>query len=394
MKLRWRKNIKRSPFYSSILSKGLRIPVIDKKFFMTKFDSINTRGVKKEKAFEIALQAEKSRDFESTINGVSVGLSSGTSGNRGLFLTSRKEQEKWVGAVLDRVIGFSLRKRKVAFFLRANNNLYEAVGSKLLTFDFYDLQKPIAELIEQFTKSNSNLLVAQPSVLLEIARYCEREHKTLHLEKIISVAEVLEDDTKAYISDVFQLPVHQVYQCTEGFLAYTCEQGNLHLNEDFLEIKRNYLDKEETKFHPIITDYLRYTQPVINYELNDILHVGDLCACGSRATVISKIEGRSDDIFVFETKVEKVIIFPDFIRRAVIESDETISNYIVAQKDNTTISISIEGEDKEQQRRCKQAIAELLCERGVEDFTINFTPFEHNSILKFKRIRNDSNTKF
>ena len=387
--LKWKRNLRKSPFYNAIVSKGLRFPVIDKKIFMAKFDRINTKGIKKDEAFEIALKAEESRDFASTMNGVSVGLSSGTSGNRGMFLTSRKEQEKWVGAILERVIGLSFKKRRVAFFLRANNNLYEAVKSKLIQFDFYDLQQNLNNLIVDFIKSNSNIIVAQPSVLLEIARHCDKHTISIKFDKVISVAEVLEEDIKTYVESVFKSPISQVYQCTEGFLAYTCKLGSMHLNEDFLKIDRHYLDTEHTKFHPIITDYLRYTQPVIMYELNDILHIGEQCRCGSQAAAISKIEGRSDDVFRFTKEGEEYIIFPDFIRRAIILSQDTITNYIVSQKSNDEVTLSIEGNHKSLLEEGSIALRKLLDKKKLPHVTVSVTDFEHNPILKFKRIRND-----
>lgn len=392
MRTRWRWNLKKSPFYSSLIAKGLGFPVICKSIFMANFDTINTQGITKKEAFGVAIQAEMSRNFNSTINTISIGLSSGTSGNKGIFLTSRTEQEKWVGAVLDRVIGLSLQKRKVAFFLRANNNLYEAVESKLIQFEFYDIQQPLQKIISKFTTSNSDILVAQPSVLLEIARHCEQKNLPLNLVKVISVAEVLEEDIKTYLTRIFNLPIHQVYQCTEGFLAYTCKQGNLHLNEDFLDIKRNYLNKEKTKFTPVITDYLRYTQPVIRYELNDILHLGEKCSCGSKATVIAKIEGRADDVFRFHKAGKEIVIFPDFVRRAIIAADENITNYIVAQKSNTELLLSVEGEHTTQIKKATDALIELCTQKKISDIQIIHIPFEHNPILKFKRIRNDSKT--
>ena len=44
---------------------------------------------------------------------------------------------------------------------------------------------------------------------------------------------------------IFCKKIHQVYQCNEGFLAHTCEKGNLHFNEDFLIIEKEYLDTEK-----------------------------------------------------------------------------------------------------------------------------------------------------
>ncbi|MEI7582162.1 MAG: hypothetical protein WCJ44_05780 [Runella sp.] len=83
---------------------------------MQHFDTINTCGIHKEEALKLALASEQQRDFSPTINGITIGLSSGTSGNRGLFLASQQERAEWVAAILDRVIGARLKKRKAAFF--------------------------------------------------------------------------------------------------------------------------------------------------------------------------------------------------------------------------------------------------------------------------------------
>ena len=98
--------------------------------FMLNFDQINTMSITISEAMEVAEKAEQLRDFSPTIKDITIGLSSGTSGNRGVFMASQKERANWVACVLDRVIGFSLKKRRVAFFLRANSNLYSSITSK------------------------------------------------------------------------------------------------------------------------------------------------------------------------------------------------------------------------------------------------------------------------
>ena len=149
MRKNWIKTLSSSPYYSDLLKNNQKFPTMKKKLFMEFFDSINTVGIKKEEALKLAFESEKTRDFSPSIKNISIGLSSGTSGNRGVFLTSKIEKAIWVGAILDRVIGFSLKKRKVAFFLRANNNLYQAVKSGLLSFTFFDLKTPIEEHIKK-----------------------------------------------------------------------------------------------------------------------------------------------------------------------------------------------------------------------------------------------------
>jgi putative adenylate-forming enzyme len=392
-KRKWRNNLVNSHFYKPFVLENREFPILNKTLFMEHFNAINTVGISKEEAFKVALNSEESRDFSPSINGISVGLSSGTSGNKGLFLTSTKEKANWVGAVLDRVIGFSLRKRKVAFFLRANNNLYESVKSIILTFHFFDIKTPIANHIKALIAVQADILVAQPSVLFEIARIYQAENIQSSFKKIISVAEVLEDDQKAFFEEVFRCRIDQVYQCTEGFLAHTCKKGRLHFNEDWLKIEKHYLDKEHKIFHPIITDYLRSSQPVVRYELNDIIHEGLLCDCGMKSTVIEKIEGRSDDVFRFERNKKKILIYPDFIRRAIINSSDAIVNYVVCQYTEYEIRLSLEVQDTVQKEsvylQASNALKIMLREMDLTDVDVVEFDYQHSPMNKFKRIRND-----
>jgi putative adenylate-forming enzyme len=200
----------------------------------------------------------------------------------------------------------------------------------------------MSENTDELIAFEPHILVAQPSVLREIAiEYATRKIANLP-EKVISVAEVLEDEDKRFFEQVFQQKIHQVYQCTEGFLAATCEVGNLHFNEDFLVIEKHYLDENKKRFHPIITDLNRFSQPIIRYELNDIIHEGEPCKCGRKSMTIEKIEGRSDDVFRFKNKNNIIPIFPDFIRRAVIMASDEITFYTVIQRSDSAIDCYLE----------------------------------------------------
>ncbi|NKF33203.1 hypothetical protein HER21_43035, partial [Pseudomonas sp. BGM005] len=87
-------------------------------------------------------------------------------------------------------------------------------------------------------------------------------------------------------------------QCTEGFLAHTCERGVIHLNEDGVLVEREALDGE--RFTPIVTDLRRRAQPIVRYRLGDVLRERrEPCPCGSALTAIERIEGREGDTLVF-----------------------------------------------------------------------------------------------
>jgi len=363
---------------------------------MANFDALNTVGIKKEQALMVALKSEETRDFTPMIGQISIGLSSGTSGNKGIFLTSKREKEIWVGAILDRVIGFTLRKRKVAFFLRANNNLYESVKSGRLAFHFFDTKVPLREQFDQLVALSADILVAQPSVLFEIAKMVDSQGVKASFSKIISVAEVLEPDQKVYFERVFGCRVDQIYQCTEGFLAYSCSKGNLHFNEDWLLIEKKYLDESKTRFHPIITDYLRSSQPIVRYELNDIIHEGAACTCGSKSTVIKRIEGRSDDVFRFFKDGKEIVIYPDFIRRAILNATDLVTNYMVVRKSKFVMNIYLEVADIDQfdvaYHLVRESLITLFLEFGLKEIEFHHVKYEHNPIHKFRRIKNEYST--
>ncbi|MES2647598.1 MAG: F390 synthetase-related protein [Bacteroidota bacterium] len=387
-------HLTRSVFYKPYIKEGVTLqdfPLINKKIFVDNFDAINTCNIKCTDAYEQALKAEQSRNFSPTINGITVGLSSGTSGNRGLFLANEDERARWVAAIIDRVIGFSFKKRKVAFFLRANSNLYDSVKSRFIQFHFLDLLKPINENLHQLQILQPCILVAQPSMLSEIAKAMQAGLLTIQPKKVISVAEVLTPEDNTYLSKVFGQIIHQVYQCTEGFLAHTCKFGVLHFNEDFLFIERKYMDAGNTKFHPVITDLFRTTQPVIRYELNDIITEKKSCECGSRMMAIESIEGRSDDMLRFETgDKQEAKIFPDFFRRAIITSANCIDDYAVIQKGNNLLHLFIDPYNEEQFNLAAASIQNLLQHYNVTGIDIKKSNDNgHIPGNKLRRIKNE-----
>jgi len=366
-------------------------PIINKAIFMANFDAINTVNIKLEEALAVAIKSEENRDFSPTISGITIGLSSGTSGNRGVFLASEEERAYWVALMLDRVLGFSLKKRSIAFFLRANSNLYDSVKSKLLAFHFFDLLNSIDAHIKHLNALQPSILVAQPSMLLELANAIKANKLDIKPTKVISVAEVLTPEDKTYLSNVFKQTIHQVYQCTEGFLASSCEYGTLHFNEDFLIIEKKYIDQEQSRFHPIITDLRRRSQPIIRYELNDIIQEKTNCSCGSKLMAIEAIEGRSDDILTFKNaENQEVKIFPDFFRRAIILSDNTISDYALIQTEPNHLILYAKSQHEKSFQLACEAIQDLLKKNNI--FEVEISQTNHNHTLKgqkLRRIKND-----
>lgn len=374
------KNLK-SDFYpnSQILED---FPIINKKIFMDNFDIINTLGVSKKDALNVALHAENSRDFSSKIANATVGLSSGTSGSKGLFLVSDDESNRWAGYILKRMLPKPLFQRhKIAFFLRANSNLYESVNSYFISFTFYDLLIPLKEHIDVLNETQPSILIAPAQVLRLLAQSNALE---IQPKKIISVAEVLEEDDKIIIEKRFMRPVHQVYQCTEGFLAHTCKDGNLHLNEDIVFIEKEWIDEKSSRFSPIITDLNRTIQPIIRYKLDDILVLDEEpCSCASAFTRIKRIEGRCDDILKMHTTDNKdYLLYPDFVRRAIISIDADVSEYRIV-KNNDTLHIYLDPIAVENE--VEKALYRLYIIHGIKPLKHQYHMYKREELNKKRR---------
>ena len=380
-----------SPYYKNINTDKIdEIDIVDKKTMMDNFERMNTLGLDKDEALKIAIESEHTRDFSKKYDGISVGLSSGTSGHRGLFVLSDKETMQWAGAILAKLLPeYNLIGHRIAFFLRADNNLYEAINSVFIKFKFFDLLVSMEENIKELEKYNPTILVAPASVLKEIGKEkLSKKIDKISPKKIISVAEVLTEKDERFIKKAFNKEIiHQVYQCTEGFLAYTCKYGNIHVNEDIVKIEKEEIDKE--RFIPIITDFYRKTQPIIRYRLNDVLvSTNKKCECKCPFMIIDKIEGREDDIFIFESsllKEKEVQVYSDFISRCLVYVPD-ITNYRVVQTDKKHIIVYIDNMDKVITENITKEFKRLSERKKFRMPEIEFKEYETEKNKKVKRV--------
>ena len=341
-----------SPFYREHwaghnLEEWRTLPTVDKATMMAHFDRFNTVGVTRAAALDAALAAERSRDFRPTVGPYTVGLSSGTSGHRGVFLVSPAEQGAWAGMILARALHRIHRGGvRVAFFLRSFSNLYAQANGRLVKLRYFDLMTPISAAAEQLNHFQPHIVIGPPSLLGLLADAQERGALQVSPDRLISVAEVIEPQDQARLAAIFRAPVHQIYQCTEGLLAVSCAHGALHIQEDVVAIQLEPLDATGQRCTPIVTDLWRRTQPIIRYRLNDVVRLAPLpCPCGSPFRVIEAIEGRCDDLcYFFDGAGQRQAVFPDTLRRAVLLGSGAILDYEIVQERDGQLQIRLLAE--------------------------------------------------
>lgn len=313
---------KRYRFYRGISGDCLDdFPIMDKATWLENFAGLNIAGVTLEQARAVGRRAEADRSFSGKVAGLSVGLSSGTSGRQGVFLTSRMERAHWAAAMIGRALPRPLGGRqRVAMVLRAGGPLYDSVSMPGIAFRFIDLLAGVSTQQRQLQDFGPTILAAPPAALDIYERAVRRGELSLRPRTIYSVADVLDDQLRDRLHATFQVTIGQIYQATEGFLGISCPQGTLHLNDDLVHVEREPVGGEPRRFIPVITDFTRVSQAIIRYRMGDVLVAAEKpCACESPLTQIDAIEGRADDMLRLpNAQGIPTILFADFIRNAIL----------------------------------------------------------------------------
>ncbi|ABX03025.1 MAG TPA: adenylate cyclase [Herpetosiphon sp.] len=366
------------------------LPAVDKGLMMANFREFNTLQVPTAAAFDLAQQAEQQRDFVPRLGNLTVGLSSGTSGHRGLFLVSAAEQLLWAGTILGRTL-HQIKPTKIAFFLRANSNLYQQLGGRLIQFRYFDLTQALAGHIQVLNDYRPTIIVAPPALLLQLLAAAQNGQLTHRPERIISVADALASDEQQQLSNYFGIPIEQIYQATEGLLGISCAHGNLHLQEDIVAV--DFEDLGQGRVTPYITDLWRRTQPIIRYRLNDVLRLSaQPCRCGSAFAVIEQIEGRRDDLCYFTCHGQRQAIFPDSLRRAILLAHSAIQEYQITQTHDDQLTITLmlatAADTATVGAAVEQQIKLHLADYGCTNcqLSIGFAPIEYGLVNKRRRV--------
>ena len=396
----------RAPYYRDFKAATLaQLPTMDKAAMMEDFAARNTRGVQLDEAFAIGFKAETTRDFAPMLgtgrDALTVGLSSGTSGNRGVFLVSRAERLRWAGILLGRALPAHLLKRllspwtpplSIAFFLRANSNLYTTLNSRRIDFGFYDLLEGVEPALPRLNASRPDVLVGPPSLLRALAAEARAGRLAIAPSHVISVAEVLEDRDREAVGAAFGVATHQLYQATEGFLGYTCEHGTLHLNECFVHIEPDWLDADHTRFQPIVTDFTRETQLIVRYRLNDVLRLRDTpCPCGRAERAIAAVEGRADEVLWLPARAggRAVAIYPDLFRRAMLFAGPAVGEFDLVQSGMAfRVGLLAEGDRDTAVARVTAELGKLWHSLDVVPPTLTFSDWQPPAPgVKRRRVR-------
>lgn len=346
---RWLKeDVPRVPAYAEAPPARLSdLPVIGKAELMGQFHRYNRLQLTAEEGWaHFAAQTQP--------DGFHVGASTGTSGNRGLYVISDAERAAWLGTMLAKTLPrFPFERARVAIILPQNAALYRQPGrGRLLALKFFDLNEGLAGLPDRLEAYRPDTIVAPPKVLRHLAGM-ERSYA---VKRLFSGAEVMDETDRQVIRSGFGIAPGEIYMATEGLFGVTCRQGRLHLAEDVMHFEFEPGPEGSGLVNPVIADFSRKTQIMARYRMNDLLRLSDrTCPCGSPLQCVEEIVGRADDLLTFSSeKRGSVIVTPDVIRNAILDASRAIQDFRAEQTGENRLLVLLPD-------HLQEAAAEAVC---------------------------------
>lgn len=240
--------------------------------------------------------------------------SGGSSGRRGVFVYGKRDwAEGLAGAA--RIMGNSYvglgarlpRLRSASIFAE---NLIHSSARVTRSFDVgtyrtlrLDVRTPIGESVEKLNAFQPEGLGSYASVAALLAEQQLAGNLRIHPRVVWTTGEVLTAEMETRIVAAWGISPFNLYGASEaGFIAADCDRrAGLHVFEDQVHIE--VVDDEHRPVPPgrpgrlLMTNLINRTQPLIRYELNDLVTVSpDPCPCGRPFPLLESVDGRSDDV--------------------------------------------------------------------------------------------------
>lgn len=311
----------RSPFYRRFHAALARpfeeLPILTKAALMENFDQLVT-----DRKLRLADLDAFLRDADADAlfrNRYVVLATSGSTGLRGIFVFDRNE---WITALasIARPMGWAgvkqsfVRPRRMALVASTTPWHYSAHVARLFSNPLIpslqlDAAEPLDAMVRRLNEFQPEVLAAYPSVLRQLANEQRAGRLQIKLSSAATSAEVLTDETRRRVYEAWGIRTFDTYGASEyAPLAAECASGRRHLVEDGALIE--VVDDRGQPVPPgtqgervLLTVFDRFTQPLIRYEISDMLTPAEGgCPCGRPFALVASIEGRQEDVLAFPAR--------------------------------------------------------------------------------------------
>lgn len=313
--------------------------------------------------------------------------SGGSSGRRGVFVYGKKDwAEGMAGAA--RVMGDSYiglgarlpRPRSAAVFAE---NLIHSSARVSRSFDVgthrilrLDVRAGISELVEELNAFQPEGLGSYASIAALLAEQQLTGDLRISPRVVWTTGEVRTAEMESRIVAAWGTTPFNVYGASEaGFMAANCDRhAGLHAFEDQVHIEVVDDDRRPVPSgrpgRLLITSLINRTQPLIRYELNDLVTVSPHpCPCGRPFPLLESVDGRSDDVLEMPAVAGGTLQVHPLTLRSPMAGVATVLEYrIVYGPGELLVEVVLRNGDEDGSARSEveARLASALAEHGVQ----------------------------
>ena len=224
------------------------------------------------------------------------------------------------------------------------------------------------QLLDELEKIQPHFLYTNGLMLRLMAIEQLRKPRQLkHLKEVWSVSDLIESTTRSLIKQAFGVRVVDRYSTEEfGLIALQCPvDDHLHIFAPRFVVEVLDENDEEVEIgkpgRAIITSLTSKIQPLLRYEIGDILVLGSKCRGGYTWPIIEKILGRSRQTFKTKEGEEK---FATLVGSPLLEIREILDFKLIIFTDTFVIVINCLGTiDSNMNKRVTDAIHDTFKEK-------------------------------
>ncbi len=389
-----------SPYYRELyrdlpdrVESPVQLPVTDKKMLMERFDEGCTDRAVTLEAAE-ALVDDTRRIGELFLDKYTLVTTSGTTGRRGIFVIDDRTMAvmtammfRWIGDWLSPgdFLKIIARRGRLAMIMATGGHFASAVAAARLKrrrgsrVEVLSAHTPMTDLVERLNRFQPAMLAPYASMAALLAD--EQEAGRLRIDPVLLAlsAEGLPEAEYGRIARVFDAKVGNSYAASECmFFSYTCREGWLHVNADWLAFEPVDADYRpvapgEQSHTVLISNLANRVQPILRYDLGDsVLQRPDPCPCGNPLPAI-RVQGRSADVLTFRTSGGDVRL-PPLALTQPLEAIRGVTLFQLAQSEPERLELRLQIAPMANAdivwREAEAGLRNVLAEHGLDHVVV------------------------
>ena len=293
------------------------LPAMTKTDLMQNFDQIVTDKRLSLKLVNAHLETVSTGSY--LLDRYTAITSGGSTGERGVFLYDSEGWATFYVSCFRYLLNakrsdpeLASRPAVVAWVMAAHFTHATAALSRTFTSpDLVNLRFPVTlpteQIVAGLNQAQPDFLMAYPSALHVLSFEARAERLRIAPRLIRSAAEPLLPEIRAAAEQAWGVRVGNLWGTSEGGGTGTpCDHARTHLSDDLLIVEP--VDDDGRPVAPgersakvYLTNLYNRALPLIRYEITDeVTIVTEPCPCGSAHRCVADIQGRLDEVFVYD----------------------------------------------------------------------------------------------